>query len=321
MQRHFRKAMLMLAVCSTVLFRAANRSSQTLERYVGDHRFVGVPGVPNPFVGTFVRASTGVATTLGLQVEYLHFDDPPELIGIRENDLKFLIQEFEFQQKFGSRWAARLAASGSGRMGTDTATLLSEGISGIVGWNIGGTYQLSEKENFKLAVSRGCELQFAYRHRDRRLHPGCDRDRLERHDEHPGQHAIEPAHHRRRAGRLGEEHLVRLRTLRGPGRQEPYDPEDDTQVFWQAGGVVSWDMREKWRPGPRVHAGHAYRSRSSRNEDIGSGGLNSSFTIAYTGRPDFNVGLQTSYQRLKQLEVDNRVGTLGFNFFLRFDFS
>ncbi|HEX7878169.1 MAG TPA: hypothetical protein VF720_02100, partial [Candidatus Eisenbacteria bacterium] len=105
------------------------------------------------------------------------------------------------------------------------------------------------------------------------------------------------------------------------GAQEPYDPMDDTNFYWQAGGAVSWDMREKWRPDIGFTLASSYRSRTSRNEDLGSGGLNSSVTVAYTGSPNFNVGLQTIYQRLKQLEVDNRVGVLGFNFFLRYDFS
>ena len=318
--------MVVIGLSVTAGPRVARAGSDTpdgepLARQVGPHRFAGAVGIPNPFLSTFVRSSTGVATTAGMEVGLYNFDDPPRLLVSKRVDLQYLIQEFEFQQRVGGDVAVRLALSGSGRLGTKMAAMLTEGVSVIMGWSAGATVRLAERPGFKLSGSLdACGNSLTA------ISPRAFVEDVLANGLSDTTNSLTDSRANRRVTAGLRAAWGKSRTLGyllhgDVGFQEPYDERENTEVLWRAGGALSLDMRERWRPDLGFLASAIYQSRSSRNEDIGGGGWNMGLGIFYTGRPDLTVGVQTFHTRLRQTTMDNDFGAFGLNFVLRYDFS
>jgi hypothetical protein len=292
-----------------------------LARQVGPHCFPGVTGFPNPFLSTYVHSSTGVARTQGMEVGLFSLDDPPRLLASRQVDLTYLTQEFEFQQRVRNAVAVRLALSGTGRLGTQTAALLTEGVSVIMGWAAGGTLRLSERPGFLLSGSLDVTGNSLTVVSPRTFVEDVLANGL---SDTTNSLAEGYANVRVTTGlraAWGRSATTGYMLFGDVGFQDPYGPREPTEAYWQVGGAWSLDMRERWRPDLGFLASAAFRSSSSRNEDLGGGGWTAGLGIFYTGRPELTVGVQTLYTRLRQTKVDNEFGALGLNFVLRYDFS
>jgi hypothetical protein len=291
----------------------------TLSRQVGPHRFAGAIGVPNPFLSTYVRSTTGFAATSGMEVGLFNFEDPPQLLATKPVDLNYLLQAFEFQQRVGDGVAVRLSLSGSGRLGTDAAALLTEGVSAITGWTLGSTIRLAERPGFKLSGSldaaRNALTIISIRSfvEDAVANPDTTGEISQ------GQSNFRASTGLRAA--WGKSETMGYLVFADLGLQEPYDESEDNEFFWQAGGAVSIDMRERWRPDLAFLVSANYVSSSSRNEDLGGGGWTSGLGIFYSGRPELTVGVQTFYTRLTQTTTDKKFGAFGLSLLLRYDFS
>jgi hypothetical protein len=291
------------------------------EREVGPHRFPGAVGIPNPFLSTFVRSSTGIASTSGMDVGIYDFSDPPVLLVRKQVDLKYLVQEFEFQQRVGEDVAVRLALSGSGRLGTEPAALLAEGVSVIMGWTAGGTIRLAERPNFKLAGS----LEASGNSLTVISVRSWIEDVIDDSDNPEGNSPVaDESNLRMNAGlraAWGKSRTTGFLLHGDVGFQEPYEEIEDTDVYWKTGAGLSLDMHEKWGPDLGFLLSAVYQSETNRNNDIGGGGWQTGLGIFYTGRPEFTAGLQTIYTNLKQTDSDNDFGAFGANLVLRYDFN
>ncbi len=294
-------------------------AAPVLARQVGPHRFAGAVGVPNPFLSTYVRSTTGFAATSGMEVGLYNFQDPPELLATKQVDLKYLLQAFEFQQRVSDGVAVKLNLSGSGRLGTDTAALLTEGVSAITGWTLGSTIRLAERPGFKLSGSLDAAsnsltvISIRSFVEDAIANPDTTGEISQ------GQSNFRASTGLRAA--WGKSETMGYLAFADAGLQEPYDESEDNEFFWQAGGAVSIDMRERWRPDLAFLLSANYVSSSSRNEDIGGGGWTSGLGIFYSGRPELTVGVQTFYTRLTQTTMDEKFGAFGASLLLRYDFS
>lgn len=291
------------------------------EREVGPHRFPGAVGIPNPFLSTFVRSSTGIASTSGMEVAIYNFADPPALLAREQVDLQYLIQEFEFQQRVGEDVAVRLALSGSGRLGTEAAALLTEGVSVIMGWTAGGTIRLAERPGFKLAGSLeaiGNSLTVISVR-------SWIEDVIDDIENPEGNSPVSDESNLRMNAGLraawGRSQTTGFLLYGDVGFQEPYEEVEDTDVYWKAGAGLSLDMHEKWGPDLGFLFSGIYQSESSRNNDIGGGGWQTGLGIYYTGRPEFTAGIQTFYTKLNQSNLDNEFGAFGVNLVMRYDFN
>ena len=300
---------------------SASPAADTLARQVGPHRFPGAAGLPSPFLSTYLRSSTGVALTQGMEVKLYSFDEPPRLLASRQADLSYLTQEFEFQQRVSDAVAVRLALSGTGRLGTETAALLTEGVSVIMSWAAGSTFRLSERPGFRLSGSldvSGNSLTV--------ISPRTFvEDVLANGLSDTTNSLAESASNARvttglRAawGRSATNGFMLFGDL---GLRDPYDQGESTKADWLAGGAWSLDMRERWRPDLGFLFSATFRSSTSRNEDLGGGGWTTGLGVFYTGRPELTAGVQTAYTRLKQTDVDNEFGAFGLQFVLRYDFE
>ena len=302
-------------------FAQTERSSdRILARQVGEHRFASAPVIPNPFISTFVSSSTGLAATLGMNVGLFNFAEPPQLLATKNADLIYLSETFTYQQRTSDAVALRLSAFGSGRLGTSTPSLLSEGVSAITGGSAGGTVRLSERPGFKLAASLDAGLNSMTAVSLRSFIEDIVADGLSDSTDSPTQHL---SHFQLTTGvRAAWGHSVTTGyMLYGDiGYVNPYEPGGDDKVYWQAGGALSLDMRERWGPDVGFTLGAALHSNARRNEDLSEGGWVTSLGVFYTGRPELTLGCQFMYTRLQQRNVDNEFGALGTGFILAYDF-
>lgn len=295
-------------------------ATPTMARQLGPHRFPGGLAAPDPFVSTYVLAGTGIASTHGLEIQLLDFQDPPQLLGSKPVSLQYLTQTFQFQQHVGERAAVRLGVAASGRLGTETTALLTEGVSVIMGWGLGGLLQLAERPGFLLSgsldVSSNALTAISLRSFvDDVLANGFSDTTKSLAEDYSNLQVTTGL----RAA-WGRSTTTGYLLYGDVGFQEPYEDDQDTEAFWNVGGLVSLDMRERWEPDIGFAFGANYRSDSARNEDLSSGGWDTRLGVFYTGRADFTIGLQTIYTRLEQSTADGDFNAIGLNIVLRYDF-
>jgi hypothetical protein len=300
--------------------QAEASSDRTLARQVGEHRFAGAAVVPNPFISTYVSSSTGVAGTLGMNVGLYNFADPPQLLATKDADLVYLSETFTYQQRVRDAVALRLSAFGSGRLGTETASLLSEGISAITGGSAGGTMRLSERPGFKLAVSLDAAMNSMTAVSPRTLVEDIMNNGLSDSTDSPTQHLSNFRLTTGLRAAWGRSVTSGYLLYGDIGYQDPYEQGGDAEVYWQAGGAFSLDMRERWGPDVGFTLGAALRSNARRNEDLTNGGWTTSLGVFYSGRPELTLGCQFLYTRLQQRNIDDEFGALGIGFVVGYDF-
>jgi hypothetical protein len=300
--------------------QAEASSNRPLARQVGEHRFAGAALVPNPFISTYVSSTTGVAATMGMNVDLFSLDDPPVLLARKAADLAYLSETFAYQQRVRDAVAVRLSAFGSGRLGTSTTSLLSEGVSAITGGSAGATMKLSERPGFKLAVSLDAAMNSMTVVSLRTLVQDIANNGLSDSTESPTQHLSNVRVTTGLRAAWGHGVSTGYLLFGDIGYQDPYEAGGDAEVYWQAGGAFSLDMRERWDPDVGFTIGAAVRSNARRNEDLTGGGWNTSLGVFYTGRPELTLGCQFLYTRLQQHNADDEFGALGLGFILGYDF-
>jgi hypothetical protein len=296
-------------------------ATRAVARQVGPHRFPGAVGVPNPFLSTYVSSTTGLAMTLGMETEIYTFERPPQLLATAQTDLSYLTQAFEFQQRVSSDIAIRLALAGSARLGSETAALLTEGVSVVMGWAAGATVRVSERPNFKLSGSLDVSGNSLTVVSPRTFVEDVLANGF---SDSTNSLAADYSNLLATAGlraAWGHSKTIGYMLFGDAGVQEPYQESESSDFFWQAGGAVSFDMQERWRPDMGFLIGARLRSTASRNEDLGGGGWSTNLGVFYTGRPELTAGVQFLYTQLQQTKTDNKFGTLGVALFLRYDFS
>jgi hypothetical protein len=295
-------------------------TTETIARQVGPHLFPGAVGIPNAFLSSHLSSTTGLAITLGMETDVYSLNDPPQFLATKQVDIAYLTQAFEYQQRVSNGVALRLALSGAGRMGSETAALVNEGVSVIMGWATGATVRLTERPGFKLSGSLDIsgnsmtvvsprnfvEDVLANGFSDSTNSLSADYSNL-----------LATAGLRAAWGRSVTMGYMLFGDV---GFQEPYKEDENEEVYWLAGGAVNFDMRERWRPDIGFLLGATLRSTSSRNEDLGGGGWSTNMGVYYTGHPDLTAGVQALYTQLKQTDVDNKFGALGISLVLRYDF-
>jgi hypothetical protein len=114
--------------------------AQQPDRVLNDYRFIPSGLVPDPFAISYFGTGTGGGMAFGLEPPFIDLDG--DTLGTLKGDVAFLALDFEYQQRFGSWLAARFALGGVGRVGVDEQSVLAQGVSGAVGWNLGATARI-----------------------------------------------------------------------------------------------------------------------------------------------------------------------------------
>lgn len=114
-------------------------------------RFIPSDVVKDPFVNTYFKINAGAGLALDLQSQVKNFRGT--VIDTLSGDLTYVLAEVEFQYAVNDWLSFNAMYGGAGRLGNNTYTLLSAGISYTNGFNVGSKVRLINKEKFVLSAN------------------------------------------------------------------------------------------------------------------------------------------------------------------------
>ena len=290
-------------------------------RQLGGHTFVPSGLIADPFIGTYLRTTTGAGKALNLQLPLYNLEGEP--LDTLSGDLAFFLLGLEYQQRLTKWLALRVGASGAARLGTDYLSMLAEGVSAIYGGEIGATFRLVEGRKYLL--SAGAEA------RSNKLYSVSPldfaRDIIENGLTDSATALLSKGTNWRLAGNLRGAYAfapwigaIGIFEL-GPATRvfaDSTEGRNTTQV--SLGASVSADLLPITRVPIGFAASFLHQSMNDKTTDIGGKQNTSGLGVFYTGRPDLSLGLEITHQRLRQRNVDSSMDITQARLLLRYDF-
>ena len=316
-----------LAASLTTPVMAQEDNSIEAPRELGGHLFIPSTIVPDPFVSTTVSTTTGFGMAVNLDVPILNLDG--EQVGSLSGNIGVILLEFKYQYAINRRFAVRGGISGGSRVGTTAVSILSEGVSAIYGYELGGTASLFRKSNWQLSATvdvRGNTL-FGVSPLDfvravvQSIADGDSTDALE-----AGEDSL-----------LTEGNNVRVlggvRAAYTPatwvgiigyveaGMGDKFLESDSNTSVLNGGAAVSFDLNPLTHFPMGFLGTYRHESLSERGEDLGGSSQAFGLGIFYTGREFFSIGIENTWQRIDQLTTDEDIDAVQGRIVLRYDFN
>ena len=314
----------LLAAVSLSMVASLHAQDKAPKRALGGHNYVPIELLGDPFVGTYVRNSTGGGSAVGLTVPITDLEG--EILDYAESNLGFLSISLEYQQNITNWLAFRFGGSGQARLGTSIEALLAEGATATVGYNFGLVAQAMRSERFALAVSADAVpnkiygispmdfvrsvIEFGLDSASSLLNKGNGRRLLV---------GLRPAWTVKPwLGLQGQFEI-------GPNRaQEEGDSgkveaeETKTQTTYGLGASINLMAVSNTPLGFHLAFQH---KNGIINSDVGGGADTWNFGIYYTAPRAFVVGLDLISSSIGQLQVDDNIDLAGARLTLRYDFK
>jgi hypothetical protein len=119
-------------------------------RILNGHQFIPSTRLFDPFINTWVRQTTGFGSAKDVVTVVDDLEgDPVEFVG----NVSFLGIAFAYQHALSDRIAAYLTAGGGARVGTDAEAILSSGLNAFVDFSLGGKVKVWGNQNFLLSAN------------------------------------------------------------------------------------------------------------------------------------------------------------------------
>jgi len=299
---------------------AAQEGEKTTGPRLGPHQFVPHSDVRLPFILTRVDNATGFGSSMGLDVPYLDSDGTP--LFTLSGDLFYLSVGMQYQQKVKDWLAVWVGFRGLGRLGTDSQTLLSTGISTFIGFELGWLFRLHETERTLLSGTASMKnssvtlinlLDWA----ERVIEDGGFA---------PGNSLANTTPSLRGAVgvryAIGQNDLVGYAIAVETGFGETPDRSETGQWFLALDGNVSFNLRERTDVPIGFTTGITYSSFPLIDSDMTTEAYGVLLGVGYTGREDFSATLDMGFGRipLKSGSFTDTVQTASAVISLRFFF-
>ena len=123
---------------------------QEPSRVMNGFEFLPSGLVADPFAISYFRTGTGGGIAYDLKTPFV--DLQGQTVDTLVGDVAFMALDFEYQQRFGSWFAARAQFSGSARVGIDEQSVLAQGMTGSFTWSLGATARLLQSDGFLLSL-------------------------------------------------------------------------------------------------------------------------------------------------------------------------
>ncbi len=140
-------------VCLITLSLAAGSAAEStgLPR-LGEHTFVPVTDLEEPFLVTQVETRISLGRAINASVPIIDLADS-NILGTTEADLLVAGIGFIYQHRVKDWLAVNVDLFTFGRIGTSTNTLLAEGVTGGLGYDIGWLMRIHQSRSFLLSGS------------------------------------------------------------------------------------------------------------------------------------------------------------------------
>ena len=285
---------------------------------LNNFRFIPSDVVYDPFITTFIKLNVGSGVALDL-TSYRKDWNTGEIEDTLSGDLTYISGELQFQLAVNDWLAFNLGAGGSGRLGTNTYTILTSGISYTTFLTLGGKAKIWENDNMVLSTTLDFKYQNIY------LYSIYDYVK----------EVVETGGIDSTASMLEKDNVSQTFL----NVNYAYAPTDWCGILGAAGFGLGEAFETKIRGNVRVGAAFSVDFdnvdfiefpigilASVKYNSFGEGGANVKdiftygFKIAYTGHKDFDIGIENTYQSLSYKSSDEKIKTILSSFSLRYFF-
>jgi hypothetical protein len=266
-----------------------------------------------------VRFRTGAGLATGFSARYVITGEPPT--DKAESNIGFFGLDFEYQQNLWERTSVRLSLEGNARVGVDEQALLSTGLNSTYGAELEGKYRLLRRSNLVLTANAILSRKNIYGLSPLRFTEGIIEDGYDEGDK-----------------LISEGDLSRL--VIGPsaawaplpwlgftahafgGPADPFDDDVDVSGAFRGGVTGEVDFLQLgWLPVPiGLLGGFDYDSFPEVDNQVARGIYAVTVLTAYTGRPEFSIGLEITYSRIDQDDLTDEFGSTTFAINSRYHF-
>jgi len=281
---------------------SSSRSRRTLNGYT----FLLPTRSLDPFITQSVRSHTGLGIAPDVKVSLYNQDG--EEVGSVSGDVAFVVQGFAYQHAFGEWLAVRFGVAGAGRLGTDTQSLLAKGVSAIVTSNLGATARIWEDDRFQVSGTLDLEssnvtgidiLGFAQ--------SVIDSGGIPEDAKIVGSQTLNKTTVSVRGAYSPANWVGFTLALEAGTAKTGVDGENNIGVY-ASGATVGFDLGARTKVPLGILLGLVTDSR--RGETLEGGSVETQLGIFYTGRKDFDVGIESRGISISQQDRDEKF-TLG----------
>jgi len=319
--RSFLSITLLCVFATTAVTLPAVAQERSNRRTLDGHSFLTTSTVGDPFVGTYVATLTAAGRALNMQVPVYDLDG--NQLAILDGNIAFLQLGFTYQQQVVKWLALRLNVTGAARMGTNHVSLLAEGATAVYGGTFGAVFRLVQSRKLflsALAELRGnslyaiSPLSFAQGVID-----GGGIDSTTQ--------LLGTGDNRRIVGGVRAAYAfapwfgVTGLAEFGPAKRFFEDETGDRDgTTFEAGGTASFDLSPVTRVPLGFVGSFLYQSENERGDDLVGKQTVLGLGVFYTGRREFQIGMELNFQRLDQRGLDNKINASQIKLLLRYDF-
>jgi hypothetical protein len=285
---------------------------------LNNFKFIPSEVVYDPFINTYIKLDFGSGTALDIK-SYRKDWNTGSIRDTLSGDITYISGELQFQLAVNDWLAFNLGAGGSGRLGTNTYTILTSGISYTTFLTLGGKAKIWENDKMVLSTTLDFKYQSIY------LYSIYDFIK----------EVVETGGIDSTTSMLEKDNVSQTFL----NVNYAYAPKDWCGILAQAGWGLGEAFETKTRGNVRIGAAFSVDFdnvdfiefpigilASVKYSSFGEGGSNVSniftygFKIAYTGHKDFDIGIENTYQSLSYKSSDEKIKTILSAFSLRYYF-
>ncbi len=300
------RATLLSLFAVTVLLTPAEVRAQGQNPSLAGHTFVPNSLVEGPFIATHFRSLVGAASAFGYSILSLptHGDSVIDLDG----QMTWVLVEFAYRQKVASWLSLEGSMSGGARVGTNTASAISDGVSVITTFELGGLARLFETERVTASANLDARYSgatllnvvgFVEEIIDS-VESGGPLDSIGLSSKHGALQA-------RGGFRLAyaPARLVGLTFLGELGVGDDYSEVEETAFDLTLGGTVDINLRSIGKAPLGILVGYRFSTFTDKSETSDGQSHMGTVGVSYMGVEDFTVGLEFQWQTAPLADGDN----------------
>jgi hypothetical protein len=284
---------------------------------LNNFRFIPSDVIYDPFITTFIKLNVGTGLALDLN-SYVR-DLQGNIRDTVSGDLSYISADIQFQYAVNNWLAFNINFGGYGRLGTNTYTILTQGVSYATSFGVGGKAKIWQNEKMMFSTTLDFRFQDVY------LYSIYDFVK----------EVYEEGEIDSTSSLLSEDQI----NYTFINLNYAWAPAD----WWGVTAIVGFGIGEAFQTSVRG----SFRSGASVSVDFNnikaiefpigllasikynSAGESASdvkniftygFKIAYTGHKDFDIGIENTYQSLNYELLDEKINTILSSFCLRYYF-
>jgi hypothetical protein len=265
--------------------------------------------VPGPFIQTYIRNALGYAQSVELTAPAITIGG--ETVGGLKGDLLFAALEFEYQHAVKEWLAVDVQVQALSRLGTETQSLLFQGVTAAAGYKLGWLFRLWRNDRMMLSGTANV------------MNNSFTTINLAQYIENiiaaggltPENKLVNATPSLRGGGGLrwayGVSQLVGL-TLSVEGSYgESMTLRAGNQWYLDLGGAASLDLNAKHGIPLGFVIGFRQASVAELGGDLDDKARNGILRISYTGEKEFSVGLESYFQSARPSNLEEPVQSMG----------